>query len=189
MAKKSCTIPGCSRPYRQNGWCVMHYTRWRRHGDPLWAPPTTEQRYEAKVDRLTTPDGCHPWTGRRDKDGYGQFAPTHRRVVRAHRWGYEHHVGPVPGGFELMHGCDVPSCQRIHPGHVHVGTHQQNIDDKVLRHRQARGESSGTAKLTDSDVKAIRQSRRGPTALAKVYGVNKSTIANVIHRRSWQHLP
>lgn len=30
-----CVIEDCSNPSRQRGWCRKHYTRWKRHGDPL----------------------------------------------------------------------------------------------------------------------------------------------------------
>lgn len=37
MAVKSghCSLPECSQTAMARGWCSKHYTRWRRHGDPL----------------------------------------------------------------------------------------------------------------------------------------------------------
>ncbi len=29
-----CKIEGCENKVKTRGWCVKHYTRWRRHGDP-----------------------------------------------------------------------------------------------------------------------------------------------------------
>jgi len=34
---KQCAIDGCDRPARARGWCLAHYNRWRRKGDPLTA--------------------------------------------------------------------------------------------------------------------------------------------------------
>lgn len=31
---KRCSIHGCERAHEARGWCLMHYTRWKRHGDP-----------------------------------------------------------------------------------------------------------------------------------------------------------
>lgn len=36
MLKGTCTIEGCDKPLKGHGWCGMHYTRWRSHGDPLY---------------------------------------------------------------------------------------------------------------------------------------------------------
>lgn len=37
MDERICSIKGCGKPLRARGWCVKHYNRWRRHGDPLTA--------------------------------------------------------------------------------------------------------------------------------------------------------
>jgi len=29
-----CIIENCDKPQRGRGWCMMHYTRWKKHGDP-----------------------------------------------------------------------------------------------------------------------------------------------------------
>lgn len=34
MADRICSVDGCEKPSRSRGWCVAHWTRWRRHGSP-----------------------------------------------------------------------------------------------------------------------------------------------------------
>jgi 5-methylcytosine-specific restriction endonuclease McrA len=31
-----CSIEGCGKPGFCRGWCTAHYSRWQRHGDPLY---------------------------------------------------------------------------------------------------------------------------------------------------------
>ena len=45
----SCAVTGCEQPYRAKGYCLLHYTRWHRHGDPLMVKPSG------------TPKGTRPW--------------------------------------------------------------------------------------------------------------------------------
>lgn len=33
-----CKIDGCERTSAGRGWCKMHWSRWRKHGDPLFVP-------------------------------------------------------------------------------------------------------------------------------------------------------
>lgn len=33
-ATGQCSVTGCRRPIRTQGWCATHYRRWQRHGDP-----------------------------------------------------------------------------------------------------------------------------------------------------------
>jgi hypothetical protein len=51
----TCVIEGCDKPARGGGcgWCSMHYTRWRRHGDPL-----VIKRTESKPGAVCRVDGC-----------------------------------------------------------------------------------------------------------------------------------
>ena len=32
---ESCSIEDCPGPVIARGWCMKHYQRWRRHGDPI----------------------------------------------------------------------------------------------------------------------------------------------------------
>jgi hypothetical protein len=35
----ACSISACDKPARVRGWCVGHYERWRKHGDPTAGGP------------------------------------------------------------------------------------------------------------------------------------------------------
>ena len=56
----------------------------------------------------------------------------------------------------------------------------------------ARGEESGTAKLAESDVIAIREAYATGEVMQKTlalrYGVSKGCIAAIVHRRHWKHV-
>lgn len=59
---------------------------------------------------------------------------------------------------------------------------------KLQPERRARGEGHGKTKLSDSDIRAIRQDGRGPRALAAAYGVHRATIGSILARRTWGHV-
>ena len=44
------------------------------------------------------------------------------------------------------------------------------------------------AKLTEKDIKNIRESKLNMRQLAEKYSINKTTIWNIIHRNSWRHV-
>ncbi len=52
------------------------------------------------------------------------------------------------------------------------------------------GEKMYNAKLTEFDVRAIRKLRRSKTILqlATKFGVGRSQIWRIIHRRKWKHV-
>jgi hypothetical protein len=88
------------------------------------------------LEKVAVSDGCWLWRAAFDSDGYGKFqypGPDGQVYVRAHRWAYEHFVGPIPVGHVVMHRCDTPSC--VNPDHLDVGTPLQNNDDKLAKGR------------------------------------------------------
>lgn len=133
-------------------------------------------RFEAQVDRATTPDGCHPWTGAiRNKQGYGCFGES----LPAHRLALLQATGIDTQGDQCtLHTCDNPKC--CNPAHLYVGSHAQNMQDKHRWGRQPLGERSPHAKLTQEQVMDIRARYAAgakQTDLAKAYGVSQPTIS------------
>lgn len=108
--------------------------RARRSDLPQFPPGTpVEARFIAQVVR--DPGGCWMWTGAVNESGYGVLSGPGlpRPKVYAHRWSYEHHVGPLPADLFVLHSCDVPPC--VNPAHLRPGTAADNAADKVARGR------------------------------------------------------
>lgn len=112
---------------------------------PIRDPVTRFWMYVKRADG----DGCWEWTGQRSREGasrrrgagYGQFMGTWTRIVQAHRYSWELHNGPIPGGMFVCHRCDNPGCVR--PDHLFLGTPKDNTDDMVRKGRQVRGPELG----------------------------------------------
>lgn len=67
------------------------------------------------------------------------------------------------------------------------GTHQDNMDDRGLKGRQARGIKTNTAKLTEAQVRDIR-SRPDHEGLDREFGISYQHVLNIRGRKSWKHI-
>ena len=148
------------------------------------ANPTVEQRFWQKVDRTS---GCWLWTGYRNPKGYGQFGVGHRHLALAHRVSWELTHGPIPTSLHVLHICDTPPCVR--PDHLVLGTIAANQADMVRKGRSTRGTRTPGALLTPEAVTAIRRRYSARTVtyalLGREFGVDWTTIRNVVKRRTW----
>ena len=133
---------------------------------------------EPNGDCLEWTGGCYP-SGYGGTLAYGKMWGTHRLAL--------HLEGIDVTGHYVLHSCDNRLC--CNPDHLRLGTPQDNMDDKVSRDRQALGSNHGSAKLTEQDVLDIRAiSGMTQQAIADRYGVTKTAINLVIHRKRWQHI-
>lgn len=150
---------------------------------------TVAGRFWAKV--IKTED-CWIWIGARTKRGYGVFGPHHGQALRAHRVAWELTYGPIPEGLRTLHKCDTPFCVR--PDHLFLGTDADNNHDMFIKGRanKAKGETHCRAKLTESDVREIRNLLPMPRGqrvrLAKQYGVTYGAIWAIASGKNWAWL-
>lgn len=139
--------------------------------------------------KVAKSDGCWLWTGSVSSYGYGKFWDG-SGLVSAHRFAYGL-TAPIPSGLCVLHRCDNPRCVRVE--HLFLGTFADNTADMFAkgRGREARGEKSSSAVLTEEAVRAIRRARaRGESqaALARRYGVTPTTISYAVNRKTWAHV-
>lgn len=140
-------------------------------------------RFASKTVRDSS--GCLLWTGSVNKDGYGLFW-LNRKYETAHRVAWRWANGSIPEESCVLHRCDTPPC--VLPEHLFLGTQQDNVADKVAKTRQARGETSGLAKLTWSEVSLIRRlaNQHSRMALARRFNVSKRAIQFIVQGKTWR---
>jgi hypothetical protein len=114
----------------------------------------------------------------------GALVYVHRRVC-------EDVNGPpqVPTD-EAAHSCGKGHIGCVTRGHLSWKTRQQNRDDMLIHGTIARGEASGRAKLTESDVREIRalKGREHQRVTANRFGVSRRAIGAIYRGDSWAWL-
>lgn len=185
-----CKIHICGNPANRGEYCSKHRRRLERHGNPLGgtAPNGAAKFFVEHVAIPFMGDNCLIWPYGKTTAGYGVFLEG-RRHVFVHRRVCEAVHGPSEDGFPYVaHGCGNPSC--CNPAHLRWATPTENSMDKLLHGTMRMGERSPGAKLTDSDVRAIRSAPSDirQADLAKIYGVTSSRISTIRTGKGWRHL-
>jgi hypothetical protein len=120
-----CTVSDCLRPVEGHGYCVKHRYRARRHGDPSIVLVEQDPTVRFHASYVVTGSGCWEWQNSdTNQFGHGRFWADGERVG-AHRWSYEHFVGPIPEGFVIDHLCRNPCC--VNPEHLEPVTQEVNL--------------------------------------------------------------
>lgn len=125
-------------------------------------------------------DGCWAWNGTRNAAGYGVISSGKGVKTLAHRYSYEHHIGPI-NGLHVLHKCDNPSC--VNPQHLFLGTDADNHTDKAKKLRAGK-------KLTPQQVKDIKKVLKTDhpklEVIAAQYGVCRKSIQRIKHENYWR---
>lgn len=102
---------------------------WRKHH----TKQEVRELYKSKIRAYSKNDGeCWIWQKGTTPGGYGTTSYM-GRLVHAHRISYLVSVGPLLNGLDCRHSCDVRLC--VNPGHLSMGTRQDNMLDASSRGR------------------------------------------------------
>lgn len=171
---------------KQRARCKDWYLR-KKAGNfvpkPAGRPANTPEVLWSKVNKRG-PDECWPWTGFVNHNGYGRTWINDRGYY-AHRVIYDL-ANPNEITREqteqqryaklVLHKCDNPVC--CNPAHLYVGSHDQNMKDKVERNRSPKfsGGRAPRCKLT------MDQAREARKLFAE--GISKKMIAEKFNVRA-----
>jgi hypothetical protein len=159
-------------------------------------PANTPEILWSKVDKKGD-DECWNWKGYKNGGKYGRTWINDRGYY-AHRVIYDL-VYPntitlsAPkdsdeSGF-LLHTCDNPSC--CNPKHLFVGTHADNMADKVAKNRQKKfpTDHGPRCKLSMAQAREIRELRKNGVSareLAKKYEISLPSIKTLLRGDSYK---
>ena len=133
--------------------------------------------------RKATPNGeCLECHHQPEENGY-----TRTLKQQSHRFVYEHLVGEIPTGLQVLHSCDNRRC--INPKHLFLGTQHDNVLDMISKGRRTHKPSPDARRprLITEEQKAellrLRTEGWSYGMLVAKYKVTKSTIANYVKGR------
>lgn len=125
-------------------------------------------------------------------DGYQQYAfriNGKAKYKRIHALVLETFIGPRPPKHDCCHINGIPNDNRIE--NLRWCTRKENVQDSIKHGTKAACQRHGSAKLTNDQVKKIRQEYAdGMTgyALAKKYNLARSAMHNIVIGRAWKTL-
>lgn len=146
------------------------------------------ERFWVKVRKGPGPNDCWEWIAGRYTSGYGTFW-LDGGMKQAHRVALAGKLGrPIKPKLHALHKCDNPPC--VNPAHLWEGTREENIQDCVQkgRHVTGHGESSHLAKLSDNDIREIREWKGIQRVIGEKFGISQAHVSRIQLGQSWAHL-
>jgi hypothetical protein len=191
-----CSIPDCGKRHKALGWCQIHYSRFKAHGDPLGGinRPAHAQLIE-EIDRAIAGakrGPCWHWPYTRNRDGYGRVV-INKKGRGVHRVVCERVHGPPPSLIhEAAHSCGSGHLGCINWHHLRWATPLENSQDRINHGRSCRGDLSPVVVLNAGLIQEIRREYVEDSArqvkLALKYGVAQTTISAIVRRKIWSWL-
>lgn len=188
----SCQVEGCAKQAVARGMRKAHWHRDRRYGSAtggFYRGGVASEWLAAHVGHRG--DECLIWPYGRNGRGYG--AVTFRgKQVGAHRAMCILTHGDAPAAdSHAAHSCGNGHKGCINPHHLSWKTPTENQRDRFQHGTDSRGAKGGSAKVSEQDVRRIRQriaAGEAQTAIAADFNVTNHAIRAIASRRTWAWL-
>ncbi len=166
--------------------CGCYHSEWCRSLKGKRKTTGTLEQFEKRY--IPEPmSGCWIWlAGFNPSNGYGRFYTGPNKCVYAHKFSFQTFKGSIPRGHMLRHTCDVKLC--VNPDHIITGTAVDNAQDAVERGLYKIGKDHWAARLSESDVLFIFNSKTPNKQLALQFGVARAHISRIKTGGSWRHI-
>ena len=185
-----CEIDKCKNKHFGKGLCEKHYTRKRRHGNPLYISPRKyTKKDEAKeffynqIQRETK--DCIIWKYDVSNAGYGRISIA-KNKYSVHRLALTLKTREPKDKECALHSCGNRLCFNYR--HLRWGSYQDNMDDKVKDGNAHRGEKHHATKISEQDVLYIRQTKEDVKSLTIKYNMSRSSIYRLKRGGRWGNL-
>jgi hypothetical protein len=129
---------------------------------------------------------------KKDKYGHLQVRLYKNGIVKqysVHRLVLETFIGPRPEGMEGCHNDGNGSNNFLE--NLRYDTHENNMRDRIKHKTNNPGSKCNFSKLIESNISGIRKLHiegKSDTEIAKIYGVGRMTINDIINNKTWKHV-
>ena len=164
---------------------------------------TIEVDQEGRIWRLrSNKAGKHEWKNikriRAENKSLKKYYRVHLNIngskynVLAHRIVWIAHNGIIPEGIDINH--KDGKGRNNSPGNIELATRAENVKHSfdVLGRLASKGERHYRAKLTDKEVRKIRELYGAgdifQSTLGKIYSVDQTQISMIVRRKTWKHV-
>lgn len=191
MAKSNriCVIEGCSKRVFGREWCRVHYGRWRDYGNPLAGRTPNGQAAEFFQTTVLSYEGdeCLFWPYARNAKGYGMMNSGGRQHIVGRLVCTEIHGDPPTPEHEAAHSCGKGHLACVTKRHLSWKTSKGNSADQIIHGTLARGEKTGTSKLTEPEVRQILALKGVMTtrSIANLFGISQQHASAIHCKAVW----
>lgn len=201
VGPRECKIAGCGKSAHRNdggvrGWCVVHYKRWERNGDPEAGRTRVGALMRWIEDHLDyAGDDCIKWPFSMDERGPSTMKFRGRMAGAARVMCILAHGEPPTPDHEAAHRCGNGHEGCMNRNHLRWATCAENSQDAIRHgtHSGLRyvGENHHMAKLTNETAGLAKQMIADGyrnVEIADRLMVKPPTISSIRNGRTWRHI-